>query len=107
MTGFKVFWHYTCYWLIFAAVFAVMFALLLVAAAGIPFGVMLFIFGAAASVFNEDLIITELAPQFMLFGGPALIFFSAACGLFAVKLGFFVSRRFVKIKRRCDRLRNW
>ena len=107
MVGFKVFLYYTGYWLIFAAVFAVMFVLLLVAAAGIPFGVMLFIFGVAALVFNEDLIITELAPQFMLFGGLALIFLSAACGLFAVKLGFFVSRRFLKIKRRCDRLRNW
>lgn len=106
MIRFKVFLHYTCYWLVFALTFAVMFALLLVAAAGIPFGVMLLIFGIAASVFNEELIITELAPRFMLFGGPAVIFMSAACGLVAVKLGFIIARRFLKVKRFCDRLRD-
>lgn len=104
MTRFKVFVHYTCYWLVFALTFAVMFALLLAAAVGIPFGVMLLIFGIAASVGGE-LVITELAPRFMMFGGPAVIFLSAACGLVAVKLGFVIARRFLKVKRRCDRLR--
>ena len=98
---------YCGFWIAFAVVFAVMFALFLTAAAGIPFGVMLVIFGTAASIFNEDLIITELAPRFMLFGGLAMIFLAAACGLIAVKLGFFISRRFVRVKRRCDKLRNW
>lgn len=107
MAKFKVFLYYTGYWLFFAVTFAVMFVLLMIAAVGIPFGVMLLIFGAAALVFKEDLIITELAPQLMLFGGLSLIFLSAAFGLFAVKLGFFVSRRFLRLKRRCDRLRNW
>ena len=104
---FRVFLIYCGFWIAFAVVFAVMFALFLTAAAGIPFGVMLVIFGTAASIFNEDLIITELAPRFMLFGGLAMIFLAAACGLIAVKLGFFISRRFVRVKRRCDKLRNW
>lgn len=103
----RVFLIYCGFWIAFAVVFAVMFALLFVAAAGIPFGVMLVIFGTAASVFKEDLIITELAPRFMLFGGLALMFASAACGFIAVKLGYFISRRFLWIKRRCDRLRDW
>lgn len=107
MTKFKVFLYYTCYWVFFAVMFAVMFALLIIAAVGIPFGVMLLIFGTAALIFKEDLIITELAPPFMLFGGLSLMFLSAACGLIAVKLGYFVSRRFLRVKRRCDRLREW
>ena len=107
MAKFKVFLNYAGYWLLFAVLFAVMFVLFVVVAVGIPFGVMLLIFGAAALLFNEDLIITELAPPFMLFGGLSLILLSAAFGLLAVKLGYFVSRRFLVIKRRCDRLRDW
>lgn len=107
MAKFKVFLYYASFWLFFAIIFAVMFVLLVIAAAGIPFGVMLLIFGTAALIFKEDLIITELAPPFMLFGGLSLMFLSAACGLIAVKLGYFVSRRFLIVKRRCDRLREW
>ena len=107
MAKFKVILYYAGYWLFFAIMFVVMFALLVIAAAGIPFGVMLMIFGAAALIFKEDLIITELAPPFMLFGGVSLMFLSAACGLIAVKLGYIVSRRFLIVKRRCDRLREW
>lgn len=107
LARYKVFWIYCGFWLAFAVVFVVMFALLAIAAVGIPFGVMLTIFGAAALLFKEELIITELAPPFMLFGGLSLIFLAAVCGLVAVKLGFIVSRRFLKIKRRCDRLRDW
>lgn len=107
MMKLKVFFYYTLFWILFAAVFAIMFVLLLIAAAGIPFGIMLFIYGTAALIFKENLIITRLAPQLMLFGGIAVAFAAAACGLTAVKLGFFVSRRFWRIKRRCDRLRDW
>lgn len=107
MIKFKVFLNYTGYWIVFAFCFAVMFVLFLAAAAGIPLGVMLFIFGVASLLFNENLIITELAPTFMLFGGLSLIFIAAALGLIGVKLGFWVSRRFLRIKRRCDRLRDW
>lgn len=103
----KVFLYYTGYWLLFVAVFAVMFVLLAAAAAGIPFGVMLVIYGTAGLVLKEDVIITQLAPPVMLFGGLSLMFLAAACGFIAVKFGFFVSRRFLAVKRRCDRLRNW
>lgn len=106
-TRLKVFLYYTGYWLLFSVVFAVMFVLLAVAAAGIPFGVMLVIYGAAGLIVKEDVIITRLAPPVLLFGGLALVFAAAACGLVAVKLGFFVSRRFLVVKRRCDRLREW
>lgn len=105
MPKFKIFLYYTGYWIVFALIFAVMFALLVTAAAGIPFGVMLVIYGTAALIFKDDLIITELAAPCMLFGGLAVIFLTAACGLAAVKLGYFVSRRFLKVRRRCDRLR--
>lgn len=101
----RVFLIYCGFWIAFAVVFAVMFVLLFAAAAGIPLGVMLVIFGTAASVFKEDLIITALAPRFMLFGGLAVIFGTAACGFIAVKLGYFISRRFLWIRRRCDRLK--
>ena len=104
---FKVFLNYTGYWIVFALCFAVMFVLFLTAAAGIPFGVMLFIFGAASLLFKENLIITELAPPLMLFGGLSLICLAAALGLIGVKLGFWISRRFLRVKRRCDRLRDW
>lgn len=107
MTRFKVFLNYLLYWFLFSVVFLVMFVLLAAAAAGIPFGIMLVIYGSASLILNENLIITELAPPVMLFGGLSMIFFTAACGLIAVKLGFFVSRRFLKVKRRCDRLRDW
>lgn len=84
-----------------------MFVLLAAAAVGLPFGVMMVIFGAAGMALKEDVILTRLAPPVLLFGGFALAFLAAACGLAAVKLGFFVSRRFLVIKRRCDRLRDW
>lgn len=98
--------YYTGYWLLFAVVFAVMFILLTAAATGIPFGVMLVIYGVAGLVLKEDVILTQLAPPVLLLGGLALAFLAAACGLFAVKLGYFVSRRFLIVKRRCDRLRD-
>lgn len=107
MIRFKVFLNYLLYWFVFAVVFLVMFALFAAAAVGIPLGIMLVIYGAAALMFNEDLIITELAPPVMLFGGLALMFLTLSGALCAVKLGYFVSRRFLKVKRRCDRLREW
>lgn len=106
-TRLKVFLYYTGYWLLFAVVFAVMFVLFAAAAVGIPFGVMLVIYGAVGLFLKEDVIITRLAPPVLLFGGLSLVFLAAACGLVAVKFGFFVSRRFLVVKRRCDRLRDW
>lgn len=103
----KVFLYYTGFWIIFAAVFAAMFAMLVAAVMGVPFGVMLSIFGVAVLVFRADFVISELSPHLMLFGGLTGAFFAAFLGLLAVKLGYAVSRLFLRIKRRCDRLREW
>lgn len=103
----KVWGIYSGYLLLFLAAFALMLALLVIAAVGIPAGAMLGIFGIAVMIFKADFIITELAPQLMLFGGLAVAFASAFCGLIAVKTGFVISRLFLRIKRRCDRLRGW
>ena len=107
VTGFKVFALYTVYFIIFAVFFAVMAALLVLCAVGVPFGIMMSFFGFAAAMFKADFVITELAPQVMLFAGLGCAFAAAASGLSAVKLGFIVCRLFRKTKRRCDRLRDW
>lgn len=103
----KVFLYYMGFWIMFAAAFAAMFAMLAAAVMGVPFGVMLSIFGVAVLAFRADFVISELSPQLMLFGGLAGAFFAAFLGLLAVKLGYAVSRLFLRIKRRCDRLREW
>lgn len=103
----KVVALYTGFWLVFAVVFAVMFAMLAVCVVGIPFGLMMAVLGVAVLMFKADFVLTQLAPELMLFGGLAGAFFTAFLGTLAVKLGFIVSRFFLKIKRRCDALRNW
>lgn len=107
MTGFKVILRYTVFWIEFAITVAVMLALLTAAVIGIPAGTMMAVFGIAVLMFKADFVITELAPQVMLFGGLSAGFFAAALGLIAVKLGFFISRHFVRVRRRCDKLRGW
>lgn len=107
MTAFKVFLRYLAFWIGFAVTTAVMLVMLTTAIIGAPLGVMMAVFGVAISMFKADFIITELAPQVMLFGGLSGGFFAAALGLAAVKLGFFISRRFVKVRSRCDKLRGW
>lgn len=107
MVKIKVMLYYTGFFLIFAVVFALMFALLTAAVIGIPFGVMLAVFGIAILAFNADFVMTELAPELMLFGGLSGAFLAAFLGFSAIKFGFAVSRLFLKVKRRCDRLRNW
>lgn len=107
MTAFKVFLRYTAFWIAFAVTTAVMLAMLTAAIIGVPLGVMMAVFGVAISMFKADFVITELAPQVMLFGGLSAGFFSAAIGLIAVKLGFFISRIFVRVRRQCDKLRGW
>lgn len=98
---------YFAYAAVFLVTFAVMLLLLTLAAVGIPMGVMFGVFGVAIELFKADFIITQLAPELMIFGGLAAACGTAFCGLLAVKAGFMVSRLFVKIKRRCDRLRGW
>lgn len=107
MEKFKVALLYSCYALVFALVFCSMLVMLTIAAAGVPAGLMLFVFGVAMLLFKADFILTDFAPQFILFGGACAAFVSAFLGLCAVKAGFMVSRLFLKIKRRCDHIRNW
>ncbi|MGN0649578.1 MAG: hypothetical protein ACI4KM_04005 [Oscillospiraceae bacterium] len=103
----KVFAMYTGFALLFAVVFALMFALLSVAAVGIPSGAMLGILGAAMLLFKADFIVTDLSPTMLMFGGLSAAFFSAMCGLIAIKSGIGISRLFSAVKRRCDMLRGW
>lgn len=107
MIALKVFWRYTAFWIAFSATAAVMLVMLTTAIIGVPLGVMMAVFGVAISMFKADFIITELAPQVMLFGGLSGGFFAAALGLVAVKMGFFISRVFVRLRRKCDKLRGW
>lgn len=107
MTAFKVFLRYTAFWIAFAVTTAAMLIMLTAAVIGVPSGVMMAVFGVAILMFKADFVITELAPQVMLFGGLSAGFFSASLGLIAVKLGFFISRGFVRVRRQCDKLRGW
>ncbi len=102
---FKIFLRYTAFWTFFAICFAVMFVFLVAAVMGITSGVMLAVLGTAIIMFKASFIITELAPELMLFGGLCGAFFTAFLGLTAIKIGFGVSRIFFKVKRRCDKLR--
>ena len=103
----KVRTAYFAYLIVFLITFAVMLFLLTLAAVGIPMGIIFGVFGVAVKLFKADFIITHLAPELMIFGGLAAACGTAFCGLLAVKAGFMVSRFFLKIKRRCDRLRGW
>ncbi len=103
----RVWAAYFGYMILFVMTFAVMLLFLTMAAVGIPMGVIFGVFGVAIELFKADFIITELAPELMIFGGLTAACGTAFCGLLAVKAGFMVSRLFLKIKRRCDRLRGW
>lgn len=103
----KFFLYYAAFWVLFTVVFAVMFVLLTAAVIGMPLGIMMAFFGVAMLIFKADFVMTELAPELMLFGGLSGAFFAAFAGLTAVKLGFIVSRLFIKLRRHCNRLRNW
>lgn len=105
MIRFKIFLRYTAFWIFFAVCFAVMFVFLVAAVMGITTGVMLAVLGTAIIMFKASFIITELAPELMLFGGLCGAFFTAFLGMAAIKIGFVVSRMFLKVKRRCDKLR--
>lgn len=107
MINFKVFLQYLAFWIIFIPVFFVMFVMLTAAVFVIPLGIIMAVFGVAMVMFKAKFVITELPAQVMLFGGLSGAFFAAFLGLLAVKLGFMISRRFLIVKRRCDRLRDW
>lgn len=96
---------YTGFWTLFAVNFAVMFILLMMCALGVPSGLMLAVLGAAVIIFKADFVIAAAAPQVMLFGGISAAFASAFAGLLAVKMGFGISRLFVRVRRKCERLK--
>lgn len=103
----KVFLYYTGFWILFSISFAAMFGMLVCAVIGIPFGIMMAVFGVAVLVFRADFVISELSPELMLSLGLAEAFFTAFLGMLAIKLGYSISRLFLKVKRRCDKLRDW
>ena len=105
MLRFKIFLRYTAFWIFFAVCFAVMFVFLVTAVMGVTSGLMLAVLGTAIIMFKASFIISELAPELMLFGGLCGAFFTAFLGVSAIKLGFAVSRQFLRVRRRCYRLR--
>lgn len=101
----KVTLRYFCFCTVFALCFAVMFAILLVAVIGVTFGVIMTTFGTAVLLFHADFIISGIAPEIMLFGGLTAVFVSGFLGMLAVKLGYIVSRFFLRTRRSCEKLR--
>ncbi len=107
MNRLKVWAIYFAYALIFLPVFAVMLCILTAALVLIPLGIFSAIMGALLVAFDLPFVVTELSPLLMLLGGAFVTFASAFFGFVAVKLGFLVSRLFLFLRRRCDRLRGW
>ena len=105
MLQFKIFCRYTGFWIFFTICFAIMFTFLVAAVMGITSGLMLAVLGTAIIMFKANFIISELAPEIMLFGGLCGAFFTAFLGVTAIKIGFIVSKLFLRVRRRCDKLR--
>ena len=105
MLRLKIFLLYTLFWIFFALCFSVMFVFLVAGIMGVTAGVMLAVLGTAIIMFKASFIISALAPEIMLFGGLCGAFFAAFLGMTAIKIGFCVSRMFVRIGRRCNRMR--
>ncbi len=104
-TELKIFLHFACFWIVFAVCFALMFAMLFAAVIGVTFGVIMAIFGTAVLLFRADFVISGIAPEIMLFGGMTVVFLAFFLGMLAVKIGFVVSRYFLRTRRHCDNLR--
>ncbi len=100
----RIFLHYLCFWIVFLFCFVIMFAMLFTAVIGVTFGIIMTVFGAGVLLFNADFIISGIAPEIMLFGGLTAVFFSGFLGMAAVKIGFLVSRYFLRTRRHCDNL---
>lgn len=107
MNRYKVFAIYFAFALGFAAVAAVLLAVITAAALCLPAGLLFAVLGAAMLIFNADFVVTELSPLLMLFGGLFAACASGFVGLLAVRVGFAAARLFARIRRRCDRLRGW
>ena len=72
---------------------------------GVTAGVMLAVLGTAIIMFKASFIISSLAPEIMLFGGLCGAFFAAFLGMAAIKLGYIVSRVFLRAGRKCNRMK--
>lgn len=104
-TDIKIFFHFAWFWTVFAVCFALMFAMLFAAVIGATFGVIMAIFGTGVLLFRADFIISGIAPEIMLFGGLTAAFLSLFSGMAAVKIGFLVSRFFLRTRLHCDKMR--
>lgn len=102
---FKIFLHFALFRIVFVVCFVLMFAMLFAAVMGVTFGVIMAIFGTAVLLFRADFVISGIAPEIMLFGGMTLVFLAFFLGMLAVKLGFIVSRYYLRTRRHCDNLR--
>ncbi len=107
MNRYKVLAIYSAFALGFAAVFAVLLAVLTAAALCLPAGLLFAVLGAAMLIFNADFVVTELSPLMIFCGGLFAACASGFLGLLAVRAGFAAARLFSRIRRRCDRLRGW
>ncbi|MBE6902589.1 MAG: hypothetical protein E7478_08950 [Ruminococcaceae bacterium] len=107
MSRIKVFGAYSAYAVLFAIVFVVMLSALTAAVICIPFGLFLGLVGGVILLFDTSFILTELAPEIMLFGGLFSACFSAFLGFASVKIGLLAALLFDKVRRYCDRVRGW
>lgn len=107
MNRVKVWCLYTLYAILFALAFVFMLCFICAAIICIPAGLFLALVGGVMLGFDADFVLTELAPEIMLFGGLFMASGTAFLAFAAVKLGFAMSRLFCIVRKSCDRLRGW
>ena len=107
MIRLRVWCAYSAYAVLFTFIFAVILATVTAAVICIPSGFFLGLVGGVMLVFDTDFVLTELAPEIMLFGGLFAACFSAFLGFVGVKLGIGAGMLFNKVRRYCDRIRGW
>ena len=107
MSRIKVFVAYSAYAILFVIVFVIMLSSITAAVVCIPFGLFLGLVGGVMMLFDTSFILTELAPEIMLFGGLFGACFSAFLGFASVKMGIGAAVIFSKVRRYCDRIRGW
>ncbi len=95
---------YSAYVVFFVLVFVIMLCVLTAAVICIPSGLFLGLVGGAMLLFETSYILTELAPEIMLYGGLFAASCSAFLGFLAVKLGFAAARLFIRVRSYCERL---
>lgn len=104
VNNFKIFMRCALFAIVFVMCFAVMFVMLCAAVLGLACGIVMAVFGVAVLVFGADYIISGIAPTVMLFGGLTAFFFSVVIVLLAVKIGYAVSRFFIRTRNYCERI---